>query len=290
MPNVCFAFAPETRKAASRKLIRASDGDTPVIEQPIRAVSCDTPEKGGYAGNPPISQPKLDRCRQRLTSGFFPTLPAGLVTYLANKITNDAAQRHIGAALRASQEFDLLLETRLTKPNGAKRSLAVIPTGEIIDTYSRMLAYFAPWFANNAADPLPPPNHPDRETFNLSMIKNGWAASFPVYPSLPKPADMTLLADAAEAAWTAKLGAWLEFGANVLLGYEYRMCIKLAGKGTQEDVPADLVASAFQRVCVDLRDCKILGELDFWKTDPPYRLWVWKKDMAEATAELGLHP
>jgi hypothetical protein len=96
---------------------------------------------------------------------------------------------------------------------------------------------------------------------------------------------MTMLANGAEAAWNAKLGAWQEFGANVLLGYEYRMCIKLAANKTA----AELIADAFQRVCVDLRDCTILGELDFWKIDPPYRLWVWKKDLAEATTALGLH-
>jgi hypothetical protein len=49
------------------------------------------------------------------------------------------------------------------------------------------------------------------------------------------------------------------------------------------------VAAAFQRVCVDLRDCTNLGELDFWKIEPPYRLCMWKKDMAEATVKLGLH-
>jgi endonuclease YncB( thermonuclease family) len=285
MPNVCFTFAPETRKAAPRKLIRTSDGDTPVIEQPIRAVSCDTPEKAGYAGSAPTAQAKLERTRARLTSGFFPTLPVGLVAYLVGKITSDAAERHIGAGLRASQEFDSLLETRLTKPNGTKRPLAVIPTGEIIDTYSRMLAYFAPFFANTAADPLPPPDDPDRETFNLRMVRNGWAASFPIYPSLPRPADMARLASAAETAWTARSGAWDEFGATVLLGYEYRMCVKLAA----DDTPENLVETAFQRVCVDLRDCRILGEFAFWQIEPPYRLWVWKKDLAEATDKLGLH-
>jgi endonuclease YncB( thermonuclease family) len=281
MPNACLPFTPETRRAAARKLLRSSDGDTPVIEQPIRAVSCDTPEKGGYAGNPPISQPKLDRCRDRLCAGFFPGMPVELAGYLANKITADAAERHIEAAVRASEEFDRLLETRLTKPDGTKRRLAIIPTGQIIDDYSRMLAYFAPWLDK----PLPPVGDPARATFNLNMIEGGWAAFFPIYPSLPGPVDMRLAADAAQEAWDQRRGVWAAFGRDLLLGYEYRMCIKLAG----QDTGANLMAKAFQRICVDLRTCQELGELDFWRIDPPYRLWVWKEDIQAARVELGLH-
>ena len=175
--NVDFNFRPNTRKAAPRTLISVSDGDTPQIQQPIRAVSCDTPEKAGYAGAPPRAQAKLDLCRERLVNGFFDALPDGLRTYLVEKLTADAAARHIGAALRASEEFTRLLEQRLTKPNGSKRKLGIIPTGEIIDIYGRLLAYFAPWYENTPTDPLPPRNSPERETFNLNMIANGWAAS-----------------------------------------------------------------------------------------------------------------
>ena len=67
--TVDFNFKGKSRRATSRKLNRISDGDTPVIEQPIRMVSCDTPEKAGYAGKPNKSQPKLDKCKQRLENG-----------------------------------------------------------------------------------------------------------------------------------------------------------------------------------------------------------------------------
>ncbi|WP_171075429.1 hypothetical protein [Nonomuraea basaltis] len=37
----------------------------------------------------------------------------------------------------------------------------------------------------------------------------------------------------------------------MLLGYEYRACIKLGARDL--DAPADAIANAYQRVCVDLR-------------------------------------
>jgi hypothetical protein len=36
-----------------------------------------------------------------------------------------------------------------------------MPTGQIIDDCSWMLAHFVPWFPNTAADPLPPPSPGD---------------------------------------------------------------------------------------------------------------------------------
>lgn len=54
--TVDFNFQPDSRKAQPRALISVSDGDTPQIQQPIRAVSMDTPEKAGYAGGPPTAQ------------------------------------------------------------------------------------------------------------------------------------------------------------------------------------------------------------------------------------------
>ena len=79
--QVHFNFKRNIRDATSKKLIKTSDGDTPLIEQPIRMVSCDTPENSHYAGKTEISQLKLDRCKQRLENGFYDTLPLELRTY-----------------------------------------------------------------------------------------------------------------------------------------------------------------------------------------------------------------
>jgi endonuclease YncB( thermonuclease family) len=279
-----YAFNPTTRKSAAHRLLRSSDGDTLLVEQPIRLVSCDTPEKAPYAGGPPTSQPKLDRCRQRLQNGFYGALPAELRDYLIDKLTADAAERHISAAVDASAHFEDLTGRRLTLPNGNRRRVAVLPSGEIIDTYGRMLAYIAPWYNGPPNDPIPPVGSPDRHTFNLNMIADGWAAFFPIYPSLPKIQDMRLAVASAEQAWDQKLGAWEFYGENLLLGYEYRMCIKLAAAPDADEGIKD----AFQRVCVDLRNLKIVGKFGFPAVPPSLRLWVWETDLPEARNALAL--
>lgn len=285
-PIVNFNLPPNEQRAQSRKLIRASDGDTPVIEQPVRAVSVDTPEKAGYAGAAPVSQPKLDICRARLSGTFYNGLPAALRNYLIQRLTPNAAANHLAGAAGASQFFDLVLETRLTRADGTKRGLAVIATGEIVDRYGRLLAYFAPWFTGSKTDPLPPKSDPARRTFNLEMVESGWGASFPIYPSLPNNTDMNALIAAAEAAWDGHRGVWNVYSRKFLLGYEFRACIKLATAKTA----AAGIADAFQRVCVDLRTLRNVGKFGFTSVPPPYRLWVWEKDVAKATVELGLLP
>lgn len=279
-----YAFSPVTKKSAAHRLLRASDGDTLVVEQPIRMVSCDTPEKAQYAGAPAVAQPKLNRCRERLENGFYAALPAELRNYLIGKLAADAAARHIAGAVDASAHFDAIVATRLSRPDGRQRRVAVLPSGEIIDSYGRMLAYLAPWFDGPPADPLPPASSPERRTFNLDMIADGWAAFFPIYPSLPRLPDMRLAVAAAERAWDGRLGAWEEYGEDLLLGYEYRMCIKLA----MADTGAEGIADAFERVCVDLRTLRIVGKFGFPAVPPSLRLWVWQDDMAEARVALGL--
>jgi hypothetical protein len=88
--------------------------------------------------------------------------------------------------------------------------------------------------------------------------------------------------NAAEDAWNDKRGAWAQFGDNVLLGYEYRMCIKMA---RAKDQAAGL-KDAFQRICIDIRTMKNCGEYGFYDVDPCYRLWVWKKNIKDANKDL----
>jgi hypothetical protein len=89
-------------------------------------VSCDTPEKAPYAGKPEVSQPKLDKCKERLEGGFYNTIPEGLRIYFTERLTNDASHKHISAANDATTTFKDLLEQRLTKPSGSKHKTAII--------------------------------------------------------------------------------------------------------------------------------------------------------------------
>ncbi len=281
MVTVNFDFERALRTPQPKKLNRVSDGDTPVIEQPVRMVSCDTPEKAGYAGKPETSQPKLDTCRERLENGFYDALPQELREYLIEKLTPDAAAWHIAAGMEATNVFNTFLEDRLTRPSGTKRNLAIIPTGEIVDMYGRLLAYLAPWLD----PPLPPKDDPERQTFNLNMIESGWAAFFPIYPSLPRNTDMNRAIAAAESAWEEQRGVWAtQAGSQFLLAYEFRACVKL---GTANTAAAGL-DKAFQRVCVDLRNLRIVGKYGFHAVPPCYRLWAWEKDLPQARIDLGL--
>lgn len=90
---------------------------------------------------------------QRLQDSTYQNLPEALRTCLVQRLTQDAAERHINAGIRASQEFQALLDRRLTRPDGVRRKVATVPTGELIDRYGRLLAYLAPWFSGSASDP-----------------------------------------------------------------------------------------------------------------------------------------
>lgn len=95
---------------------------------------------------------------------------------------------------------------------------------------------------------------------------------------------MNMAIAAAEAAWNSQLGVWSAYGPNALLAYEYRLCIKLGTASTA----LDGIKDAFQRVCVDLRTLRKVGRFEFGTVPPPYRLWIWEEDEAEATIALGL--
>lgn len=282
MVTIDFNFKRNIKKANPQRFLRASDGDTPVIEQPIRLVSVDTPEKNRYAGGPTKSQPKLDECKNRLENGFYDNIPKQTRDYLIAKLTNQAAQKHIDAGFRATAEFEKILEDRLTKPNDKERKLGVIPTGEVVDRYGRLLAYIVPWYDGDPKDPLPPKSSPDRKTFNLNLVENGWGCIFPIYPSLPRNDDLNVLINAAENAWNNKLGMWKEFGEDILLAYEFRLCIKLHDADDQDGG----IRSAFQRICIDVRTMKNVGQFGFVDVPPPYRLWVWNDDVNEAKIAL----
>jgi endonuclease YncB( thermonuclease family) len=280
--TVDFKFKRQLRQANDHKLLRTADGDTPYIEQPVRMVSVDTPEKAGYAGLPETAQKTLDECRRRLEENYYPDVPEALRKYFIKRLSAKATQYHIAAGNMATEEFEKILEERLTRPDGRKRRVAVIATGQVIDNHGRLLAYLAPWYTGSGADPLPPKDDPRRQTFNLNMIQAGWATFFPIYPSLPQNDDMNLAIAAAEASWDDRKGMWGQFGRNLLLAYEYRMCVKLGrAKSTAQGMK-----EAFQRHCVDLRTMRLVGLFGFHRVPPPYRLWVWQDDLEQAKSDL----
>ncbi|MEJ3652849.1 thermonuclease family protein [Actinomycetes bacterium KLBMP 9759] len=283
---VSFGYVPTTRRPYDAPLLRGIDGDTVDIEQSVRMVSIDTPESK-VGGAPATAQATLDRCRERLLSGAYDAIPASLRDHLVARLTPDAALRHLTAGRRAGDEFTRMRGERLVFDAEGDAKVGVIVTGEVIEENGRLLAYVTPWLE----PPLPPRDDPRRRTFNLQLIEEGWAVLFPIYPSLPRDDDLNTALKAAESAWEQKLGAWAEFGTDLLLGYEYRACIKLGGRDRTDRPPvppAERIASAFRRVCIDIRTREELGLYGFHKIDPPYRMWIWQQDLDEARVALNL--
>lgn len=271
-----YTLPPPSFGVSPKKDIGAPDGDTIKIEQPLRMVSCDTPEKEKPFGGAATTQPKLNKVKQRLQSGFFPLIPKGLANYFIKKINATAASRHINAGKDASTHFEKIKNKALNKPNGKRRKVGVLPSGEVIDGNGRMLAYVMTYFDKKE---LPPKNDPARHTYNLTMVADGWASFFPIWPSLPKdPKDFDLLYKAARKAWSSKKGMWNKYGDNLLLPYEYRLLLKLAPEVTADKTVKEMMDSAFQRLCVDLRTMKLVGKFDFYKVPPGDRFWIWEKD------------
>ena len=202
MPEVTLEFTPITRRAYDATLLRGVDGDTVNIDQAVRMVSIHIPESH-LGGSAPIAQATLDRCRQRLVDGVYDEIDKPLRTHLLDRLSPDAANRHLKAGKKAGEEFARMRAERLVfHPDTGQAKLGVIVTGEVIEENGRLLAYVTPWLT----PPLPPASDPRRRTFNLQMIETGWAATFLIYPSLQRDPDLNRAVHAAESAWTSASG------------------------------------------------------------------------------------
>jgi endonuclease YncB( thermonuclease family) len=284
---VDLGFVGPSRPVNDHRFLEVTDGDTPNIAMAVRMVSIDTPESQ-LGGNPVTAQATLERAKARLQDGTYNALPAELRDYLIGRITSNAAERHLAAGKAAAQAHTDMVNTRLALPDDEQRKMAVIATGELVEGNGRLLAYTAPWFAGTKGDPLPPRDDPRRRTFNLEMVAAGWAATFVIYPSIPPRSDLNQLIREADTAWNEQRGAWKHAGQDLLLGYEYRACLKLGVKNLGE--PAEAIDEAYQRVCVDLRTLTEVGLYGYHRVPPAYRLWFWQKDIRRARNDLLIRP
>ncbi len=189
----------------------------------------------------------------------------------------------------ATKAFQGLLDERLNLPNGRKRSLFLRASNEHFDQYGRLLAYIAPNFSVSELTEL---SYAQRATFNLLMIESGWAASFPVYPSLPKYRDLVMLQQAAQNAFAQKKGIWAE--ANTLAGYEFRMCYKLwqvTNRLQQGEKLSESERHAWiERFCSDMTTQEIFEPQQYYRVPPYNRVFIWPKDVNDAVGKLNLTP
>ncbi|MBA2897705.1 hypothetical protein [Nonomuraea soli] len=181
---VAFNFMPVGRPLKEDVFLEITDGDIATIQADVRMVSIDTPEKERMSALPRWpgqTRPLQDPPARRHLQG-----PAGTPKdCLVARHAPDAAARHIAASHRAADALKDIKARRLTKPDGSQRKARTIATGELIESNGRILGYLVPWFTGSASDPLPPPTHPDRRTFNLDMVAAGWAATFVIFSASP---------------------------------------------------------------------------------------------------------
>jgi endonuclease YncB( thermonuclease family) len=294
MSKVAIFWDPkgfELDSLGSKRYLRATDGDTPYVSVSIRMLSIDTPEVH-YPGNakPSKQDENLSQLAEWVQQGQAPII-SELAEFLLPKLASGKAgslQEEQG--LKATEVFSALVEDKLSKPNSSrKRSVYLRVADQPFDHYGRLLAYMAP---NYSAEERVRMSRQERATFNLLMVMEGWAAPFPIYPSLPKHIDLVLLQEAGKEAVEGRKGAWVD--PLTLTGYEFRMCVRLY-EVTKKLVQGRKLSSAeryswISRFCMDMITREIHYPQDYFKVMPYNRVFIWPEDVTEAVGKLNLLP
>jgi endonuclease YncB( thermonuclease family) len=293
MPKVKIFWDPrgfELDSLGQKEFIRITDGDTPYVSTAIRMLSIDTPEVH-YPGNqkPSRHDANLAQLAVWIEQGKAP-VSSGLAAELHPKLAaGNAGTLQENQGKKATDKFRELLNSRLTRPNGTKRRLKLNAADEHFDYYGRLLAYISP---NYSAKELASMSLKQRATFNLLLVESGWAAAFPIYPSLPKYSDLLILQEAGKDALDNGKGAWAD--PLTLTGYEFRMCVKLYNI-TKKLVSGKKLSSReraawIERFCVDMTTRETFYPENYYKVAPYNRIFIWSKDVVEAVGKLNLLP
>lgn len=295
MPAVRIFWDPEGREVDSlgdKTFLDLTDGDTPSIGLSVRMLSIDAPEVHYPGTTKPSAHDKLmTRLGQWLKAGKAP-VDDGLAEYLYPKVSGGKVgtrQEQQGEA--ASAEFRTQTVQRLTRKSGKPRRVFIQAADEHFDQYGRLLAYLAPQYTP-AEIRMMPREDPARATFNLSMVAAGWAAPFPLYPSVPRYPDLVLLHGAARAAYESQAGMWAD--ERTLTGYEFRMCYRLALL-TEKLVEGKAVTAQerktwVERYCVNMTTAEVHSPQHYYKVPVYNRIFVWPADIADAVATMNLVP
>ena len=107
-------------------------------------------------------------------------------------INTPELERIVGEALRVEEKPSPALplakgESGSKKTRGKKRKLFLACGEEVIDCYGRILAYAGPYMTKEERAVSGQP-----DTFNLRMLKEGWAVSNLHSTNLPKVEDLKL--------------------------------------------------------------------------------------------------
>jgi len=278
------------QSVGARALIDVTDGDTPNIRMPIRMLSVDTPEVTARSkARAGAIDEEFRQLAEWIGQGRAP-ISRRLGEVVAPKLaTGRAGTLQFQQGLDASAFAKDNMEQRLIRPNGGTRKLFARIAERPFDDNGRLLAYVAPDYSAAERRTL---TRGERATFNLDLVSTGWAAPFVLYPSIPGELDLPLLIEAAVDAAAARRGIWASD--ETLPAYEYRAMEKLYRVTKKIVEGADLRAgeahSWRSRYCADMRTRTLHGPEDYADIPPPYRLWIWPDDVAEAVARLNLVP
>ncbi len=219
-------------------LLTISDGDTPEVKMGVRMLGIDTPELHfPGTGSPDRQDPVLVKLP---STAAFQKLPKALREYLEPRL-EEAGSRQKKWALLAKEALVRIVEEGLrivenpspalpltegegstVKKKGKRRKLFLACGEEVIDCYGRILAYAGPYMTKEERAKLGQP-----ETFNLKMLKEGFAVSNIHGTNLPKEEDIRLVIAAVKDAKKKKLGFWEERD-KMLHGYEFRSLVRMA--------------------------------------------------------------
>jgi endonuclease YncB( thermonuclease family) len=274
----------------SNKYLGNTDGDTPSVSMSIRMLSIDAPETH-YPGRskPSRSDGILAELAQWILEGRAP-ISEELAAYLQPKLaTGRAGSLQENQGEQATAVYAQMAEQMLTRPNGTRRNVFLHTGDEPFDQYGRLLAYVSPEYSREELQTM---TLWQRASFNILMVRAGWAASFIIYPSLPKYRDLVMFRAAAKEAYLAGRGIWGD--PLTLTGYEFRMCIKLH-EITKRLVSGETLSSSaregwIERYCVDLTTRGIYYPENYFRVAPYNRLFIWPKDVTDAVSKLNLTP
>jgi endonuclease YncB( thermonuclease family) len=293
MPDVKIFWDPQgvsIDSLGSKEYLRSTDGDTPFVSMSIRMLSIDAPETH-YPGRsrPSSSDQELQTLAYWIEQGRAPVGDA-LAAYLHPRlITGQAGTLHEKHGDQASAALRQMIDRMLTRANGSRRNIFIRTADQVFDEYGRLLAYIAPSYTSQELAALSPW---EKATFNLLMVRAGWAATLIIYPSLPKYEDLVMLRDSAKEAYLMGRGMWAD--TLVLTGYEFRMAVKLY-QITKRLVDGETLSGAargawISRYCVDMTTRQIYYPEDYIRAAPYNRMFIWPQDVSEAVGKLNLTP
>ncbi|HNQ78970.1 MAG TPA: thermonuclease family protein [Acidobacteriota bacterium] len=220
------------------KSLMVGSGGSPVIDMRMKLVGIDTPEPRFPEG---LSSQRYDEALLRLpATAPFQNLPGELRKHLESRLEG-AGTRQKKWSLPAKHALERIVEDGLrvegnpspapplpkgegatVKKKGKRRKLFLAVGRESFDCYGRLLAYVAPYMSREEREQE---GHP--ETFNLRMVREGWAVSCIHGGNMPKIKDLALVVSAVKEARREMRGFWAE-REKMLHGYEFRALVRMS--------------------------------------------------------------